>query len=336
MIVKKNKTTKESPSMNSTAAVSTVMRETIESKKRAYSEVTNDDDDDDNDEEPNHRNREVVPNDGGKISSCCVVNEGTSPTNDANEDPLLNFQPLEHNNLDPDSNDDEEDTTTRPLNCQSLNPIFDSYVNEVQGTPLLCQSLDGQSDPSSNGETVPLVCQSLDNYQAIPLISSSRPSTFSGKLQDSQLCHSVGRTRATLNKHLDKLGLPRPFGICVISKLGHTVSHMTLNEKWNSIPFDSTEKLQWWLGEGLGRLRSARIFDPSYHDQPAQGFPVFWARATSQPGGNRCHYIGHFRCLSFEFCGQVHFGKQRQAILEFEFVHFHQSLANSIASIPDE
>jgi len=50
-----------------------------------------------------------------------------------------------------------------------------------------------------------------------------------------------------------------------------------------------------------------------------------------------CHYIGHWRCIRFQRnlpCQQK--SKQRQALIEFRFAKFDNSLANKIACIASD
>jgi len=155
-----------------------------------------------------------------------------------------------------------------------------------------------------------------------------------GDLADSTLRHSVGRTRKTLNMNLDFLGLTANFCLGVISKRGsQRVSHITLSSKWNNLPRNTEETLEWWLGEGKRRINLASPLDPSKYEQPREGLPVFWARKQAAQGSALCHYIGHFRCIKFQKCSLAMKGEPRQALIEFAFVKFNESLAEKIASL---
>lgn len=159
----------------------------------------------------------------------------------------------------------------------------------------------------------------------------------SGSLKTSELRRSVGKTRTTLNKHLRELGLTSPFAVSAISKKGQKVSHVTLNTKWNLIPKNETEPLEWWLGEGPSRLNLASPLDPSQFEQSARGIPIFWAcpPTKGKGGGDRCHYIGHYRCVEFQrFATPILVkDKARQALIGFQFVRFNETMAERIAEL---
>jgi hypothetical protein len=138
-----------------------------------------------------------------------------------------------------------------------------------------------------------------------------------------------------LNKHLNKLGLAACFHQTVISKRGNDVSHVTLNYKWNNLPRTESETLEWWLGEGPQRVTLASPLDPLLHDQ--RPIPIFWAAASqgkNKSGGDRCHYVGHFRCIRFNKVKTASVKRKlRQALIEFEFVEFDKGLSQAMTSI---
>lgn len=61
------------------------------------------------------------------------------------------------------------------------------------------------------------------------------PSHYDGSLAQTQLEHSVGLNRLTLNQHLVQLGLTSKFSVGVVSKSGARVSHLTFNPQWNEL-----------------------------------------------------------------------------------------------------
>lgn len=140
---------------------------------------------------------------------------------------------------------------------------------------------------------------------------------YKGDLEGSRLSRSVGRTRKILNVYLKDLGLTAKFSNAAIAKHRNAISHITLDHKWNDLPFNRHEPLKWWIGEGASRLAWASVLDPSQHEQPAQGVPVFWATNPGNEG--LCHYIGHFRCIKFERLTAIIKNKPRQALLQFAF-----------------
>jgi hypothetical protein len=152
-------------------------------------------------------------------------------------------------------------------------------------------------------------------------------------LKRSLLERSVGRTRKVLNEHLEYLGLTAKFNVPVVSKHGTRVSHLTFKSVWNDLPQSRDETLEWWLGEGSKRMALASPLDPSIHEQPLQGIPVFWATPNSS-SADICHYVGNFRCIAFLITRHVvKLGKPRQALIELQFVKFDESMAQKIASI---
>jgi hypothetical protein len=157
-----------------------------------------------------------------------------------------------------------------------------------------------------------------------------------GDLKSSHLERSVGRTRAVLNKYLDNLCLMAKFGMGVVSKQSNRVSHLTFNNAWNHLPRTQDETLEYWLGEGTHRLALVSPLDPSIQEQPEEGIPVFWA-CDKKHGGALCHYVGHFRCIGLTKTDTavMLIKKARQALIEFEFIKFDDSLAQRISNLPE-
>jgi hypothetical protein len=165
----------------------------------------------------------------------------------------------------------------------------------------------------------------------------SLPPGCKGDLKSCRLQRSVGRTRVVLNKYLDSLCLVAKFGMGVVSKQGNRVSHLTLNNTWNYLPRTQDETLEWWLREGAHRLTLASPLDPSIQKQPKEGIPIFWACDNNRQGGALCHYIGHFRCIGLTKTDTAVMMLEyaRQALIEFEFIKFDESLTRRISNLPE-
>ena len=139
-----------------------------------------------------------------------------------------------------------------------------------------------------------------------------------------------------LSERLHTLRLTAKFRQGVVSKNGTNVSHLTLQTKWNDVPFDENGRLQWWVGEGPNRLALASPLDPNRYAQPTTGRPIFWA--VTSKGGALCHYVGHWVCVRFDVLPEAPtqedkmiLKKQgRQALLEFAFVKFDQDLSQNM------
>jgi hypothetical protein len=158
------------------------------------------------------------------------------------------------------------------------------------------------------------------------------------------LKYSVGRTRAQLTKHIDRLKLNAAFGTAPISSRKNKVSHITLSSSFHYLPQNQSETLEFWLEEGIKKLVTALILDPAYFKQ--DDIPIFWARPNSNNiqhrkkhgSGELCHYIGHYRCISFrKIEDQAKYVKFRfrtcQAVIDFQFQHYCERLHNQIAGI---
>ena len=152
------------------------------------------------------------------------------------------------------------------------------------------------------------------------------PPGCKGDWKRSQLERSVGRTRAVFNECLDILCLMAKFGMGVVCKQGNRVSHLTLNRTTLGIicPGDTTK---------LARRRNpASDFDipvGSFHSkQPEEVVPIFWA-CDNKHGGALCHYVGHYRYIGLTKTDSavMLLKNARQALIEFEFIQFDESLA---------
>ena len=159
------------------------------------------------------------------------------------------------------------------------------------------------------------------------------------QLANSRLRLSSGRTREQLNQHLSTLGLAAKFGQSVVSALQGGVSQLTFNiGEWNDLPPDEHHPYVWWLGEGAKRLQLAELVHPELREQPARGVPLFFAVKRAK-GGALCYYGGHYTTHSFVVLQddkRINFKERdRQARIEFQFVHFDEILAAAIEAIPD-
>jgi len=189
------------------------------------------------------------------------------------------------------------------------------------------------SSSSSNSSGVPSLVQN-------PASLLPRPRAgYDGTIKKSKLRRSEGQPRSLLNKRLRSLGLTCAFGQPVVSSNGPRISHLTLNSKWNDLPFTEQDCLQYWLGDGAKRLSLASPLDPARYIQHDTGIPIFWAVNSNEPGGARCYYVGHWICVRFYLFDQtqnnderkmIHKKKDRQALLEFDFVRFDENLARNM------
>ena len=165
-----------------------------------------------------------------------------------------------------------------------------------------------QEDEKGISKTTSENRSSRKRSRAPPLPSSQsenrRPRTlrngYNGRLRESKLRRSAGKTRKVLNKHLDKLGLTASFANGVVSKHGNHVSHITLSDKWNHLPYDSHETLEWWLGEGLHRLGLASPLNPQKFQQSP--IPIFWAGANHFQSTIVSRTGGPWSTMSVTFC----------------------------------
>lgn len=181
-------------------------------------------------------------------------------------------------------------------------------------------------------------CRSKATQGFAPPVEDDR--SAAEQMASSSLRLASGRTREQLNQHLSDLGLSAKFGQQVMSARDGLPSHLTFNiGDWNNLPATEQEPYIWWLGDGVERLRLARLIHPKREDQPAHGVPLFFAAKRSK-GGALCHYGGHFAARHFVELSEgekVHFkDRDRQARIEFEFDHFDEALAAAIRAIPDE
>lgn len=183
------------------------------------------------------------------------------------------------------------------------------------------------------GSSRPLKRVKRYESQSSASVEARRPrlyQSYDGSLDQSSLARSEGRTRKVLNANLAKLGLTAKFSMGVVSKRGARVSHLTLHHNWNDLPRDSTETMEWWLGEGPKRLALASALDPSKCRQSSVA--VFWAERKTN-GAGLCHYVGHFECIGIEPIRVTFKGEPRQALIELRFCQFDTELANSIAGL---
>jgi hypothetical protein len=230
-----------------------------------------------------------------------------------------------------DTEDVEEEEEIRQLAVVKREPSdeedADDQEQKMPRYQALCRHYSIEDDEDSDDDTV-----------AFPFKGARQPRIlaygYSGKLSESELQRSVGRTRRDLNLHISALGLFAKFGMTLVSKRNDAVSHLTFSQKWNDLPETNGENLELWLGEGAGRLALTRPLNPLMCHQPAGGIPIFWACKSRKKGGDTCHYVGHFRSINFVESEVVLKGKNRQALFEFKFVKFCQKMASRIAKIP--
>lgn len=204
------------------------------------------------------------------------------------------------------------------------------YNHHGSVTPAAC--VQNSVDMEQNGENPEQVDTNIKTEDYLQTI---KPTVIG--IEDCALQRSVGHTRQVLNKHLAALGLMY-FGQTVLSCRNGRISHLTLNLDWNDLPQDQSGRLQWWLGKGPTRLAKVQPLNVSQHpDQPA--IPIFWAEKQKRAGkgGALCRYVGHFKCVTFDTTySKVMYKKEAQALLEFEFVHFDEVLADKLANIPTQ
>lgn len=149
-------------------------------------------------------------------------------------------------------------------------------------------------------------------------------------LESSSLRHSVGRTRKMLNRHLE-----RKFGSAgVATDDDNQVSHLILHDTCGGLPANMNQTLRWWLQDGKKQLEQASLLISSQHAQPKEGFPIFWA-CPQKGQSEKLFYIGHFQCIRFKKCNLTVKNKPRQALIEFRFVKFDETLASMIAHVPE-
>mmetsp|Transcript_3584 Transcript_3584/g.5198 ORF Transcript_3584/g.5198 Transcript_3584/m.5198 type:complete len:671 (-) Transcript_3584:265-2277(-) len=160
-------------------------------------------------------------------------------------------------------------------------------------------------------------------------------SGYSGKVNQSKVEISTGHSRKILNNHLDNLGLSAEFAVSVVSRRMGKISHLTFNEKWNDVPFDRSETLEFWVGIGPRRLSAVSPLNPARYSQKGDGIPIFWN--AKRQGKSLCYYVGHYKCILFDvFDKPIKFkGEDRAALLEFEFVKYSQTLAGKLEDIQD-
>jgi len=230
-----------------------------------------------------------------------------------------------------DEDDQEAAPTRTPLTATRVDdipfsPLFGRVGNEAGDEANKRRRLDIDDATEEVGRREPGDASARSPRQPRALNCG-----YSGKLVHSQLQRSVGRTRAELNSCLEYLGIRAKFGMTLVSRKDGVMSHLTFAERWNDLPQTKEEKLEFWLGEGLGRLRLAAPLNPLIKYQPEAGLPIFWACASSQKGGALCHYVGHFRCINFVHSEATLKGKKRQVLLEFEFAKYDHLLGQKIS-----
>jgi hypothetical protein len=191
-----------------------------------------------------------------------------------------------------------------------------------------------QVDKQNKAPSKHVNCNAVDDdFNTQDLLQFESPLGFNGTINQSLLKRSVGLTRAVLNQHYVMLGLTSCFSMTVISKRGQNVSHLTLNHRWNDLPYNEHQMLKWWVGEGPSRVYLASPLNPALV-QPQPIIPIFFAQTNKGGGGALCHYVGHYQCVHFETGQSVVFkSKPRQALLGFKFVRFDQQLADKLAAI---
>lgn len=205
--------------------------------------------------------------------------------------------------------------------------IKDQWLQEDLKDDESLLSFDTEKKSQSEVSCTPLEIVSISRKQS-SIRKCSRESNHCEEGIDTRF--SVGHTRKILNENIAKLGFQAKFGQSVVSCLRKKISHITLSDKWNFLPKTTNEKLQYYLGEGERRLSLASPFNPRTDKQDKNGIPVFWNYSST----HKCHYIGHYRCVAFNrYLNEciLKKGKNRQALLEFEFVRFNEVLNHKLS-----
>jgi len=251
----------------------------------------------------------------------------TSTIKDLDQDHLGGVMKIIREDVPVGANEDEIHFHIGQLNSRTQKKLLrhiSKFVKEpqVKSKKANSQAKAPQSSDVAQARTVLCKWQKWLQDSQRPLFCATSPSI--------KIEHSAGVPRASMNEILyEKHGIFAMFGQSAFGTKNRKLSHMVMNNKWNSLCTNRCEHQKVYVGWGKNRRGQAQILE-----QTTGSFPLFFD--PKDASDNCIFYVGHWKLIRSSVTWfdppHIFMGEARCMYAELAFEKFDTDIVQAIES----